>query len=369
MTAAITIAIAAGGTAGHINPALALGEVLRERGVHVLFVGQPHKLEGKFVKEAGFELIPIRVSGFDRKRPWTAVRALFEMEAAKRELAAYFKAHTWPNVAVGFGAYVEVALLKLCQKRHIPYVLHEQNSVPGLANKMLAAKANTIAYAFEEAHKALLPLTKGKAHFVEVGNPVRKEIGALSARDAKHALKLLPAEKLLLVFGGSLGAASLNAAMLRALPTLLKSVPSLHILHATGKDAFESYVKEAPEHERYRVVPYLEDMAGAMAAADIVVSRAGASTIAELVAAKRPAVLVPYPLATEDHQNKNADFLVSLGAAVKLQDSELTSPQFEKTLAKLVLNDRELSAMQAAYDKQSNTRADIALADLVLRLA
>ncbi len=137
MTDKMTVAIAAGGTAGHINPALALAEELRDRGHHVVFVGQSRKLEGRLVPEAGFDFVPITVTGFDRSRPWTALTSLWRVNKAKRALASHFSKVGKPDAAIGFGAYVEVPLLGWCKDAGVPYLLHEQNSVPGLANKMM----------------------------------------------------------------------------------------------------------------------------------------------------------------------------------------------------------------------------------------
>ena len=141
MTDKMTVAIAAGGTAGHINPALALAEELRDRGHHVVFVGQSRKLEGRLVPEAGFDFVPITVTGFDRSRPWTALTSLWRVNKAKRALASHFSKVGKPDAAIGFGAYVEVPLLGWCKGAGVPYLLHEQNSVPGLANKMMNSHA------------------------------------------------------------------------------------------------------------------------------------------------------------------------------------------------------------------------------------
>ena len=147
MAKSLKITIAAGGTAGHINPALALAEELRDRGHSVSFVGQTAKLEGRLVPEAGFPLIPIHVQGFDRSRPWTAVQSLAMVLRAKGALGRAFAEQGAPNVCLGFGAYVEVPLLEWCRKNGVPYLLHEQNSVPGLANKMCAAHAARVCCA------------------------------------------------------------------------------------------------------------------------------------------------------------------------------------------------------------------------------
>ena len=153
MAKSLKVTIAAGGTAGHINPALALAEELRDRGHSVSFVGQTAKLEGRLVPEAGFPLIPIHVQGFDRSRPWTAVQSLAMVLRAKGALGRAFAEQGAPDVCLGFGAYVEVPLLGWCKDAHVPYLLHEQNSVPGLANKMMAAHAERVCISVPAARE------------------------------------------------------------------------------------------------------------------------------------------------------------------------------------------------------------------------
>ena len=177
------VAIAAGGTAGHINPALALAEELRARGDEVVFFGQTRRLEATLVPEAGFPLVPIEVSGFDRSHPWTLITAVRQIAAAEKALERHFAEEGRPDVAIGFGAYVELPLLRWCAKKGVPYLLHEQNSVAGLANKVSAKKAHTVCIAFPQAEAAFA----GKAKRIAVtGNPVRSSVIEASRADARE---------------------------------------------------------------------------------------------------------------------------------------------------------------------------------------
>lgn len=203
------IVIAAGGTAGHINPAIALAEELRDRGIQVSFVGQSRKLEGKLVPEAGFDFTSITVTGFDRSRPWTAVSSVYRVWKAKRFLASHFKSIGKPDAAIGFGAYVEVPLLGWCKDAGVPYVLHEQNSVPGLANKMMSSHAARVCISVPSAAKAF-SRDGDEGHVVLTGNPVRRSVIAGDRVRGRAVLGVPEDATLLLVFGGSLGAKHLN---------------------------------------------------------------------------------------------------------------------------------------------------------------
>ena len=237
MTDKMTVAIAAGGTAGHINPALALAEELRDRGHHVVFVGQSHKLEGRLVPEAGFDFVPITVTGFDRSRPWTALTSLWRVNKAKRSLASHFSKVGKPDAAIGFGAYVEVPLLGWCKDAGVPYLLHEQNSVPGLANKMMSSHAARVCISVPAA-RSVFEREGDPEHVLMTGNPVRRSVIEGDRARGREALGVPEDAVLLLVFGGSLGAQHLNERV-ASLKGELLSRDNLYILHSTGADGFE----------------------------------------------------------------------------------------------------------------------------------
>ncbi|MBM6817382.1 undecaprenyldiphospho-muramoylpentapeptide beta-N-acetylglucosaminyltransferase [Olsenella uli] len=364
----LEVAIAAGGTAGHINPALALAEELRDRGHHVRFFGQQAKLEGRLVPEAGFELVPVVVSGFDRARPWTLASSLWRMRRAQSKIARRFSEEGAPDVAVGFGAYVEMALLTCCHRLGVPYVLHEQNSVPGLANKALAPHAASVCISVPAA-RAVFEREGGRPPAVVLtGNPVRRSVVSASRAEGRAAFGVGPDETMLLVFGGSLGAAHINEGVCRLKRELL-SREGLVVVHSTGADGFDETVAALAltpaEQLRWRVMPYISNMGQALAAADLVLSRAGASSIAEIAALAVPSLLVPYPHATADHQTTNARFLVDAGAAVLLADSRIDEPVFADELLGLVDDPARRDAMRAAARGLGQARAAAALADQV----
>ena len=366
----LEVAIAAGGTAGHINPALALAEELRERGHHVTFYGRPSKLEGRLVPQAGFELVPVEVTGFDRSRPWTAVSSLARVWGSRRSLGRRFKAGAAPDVAIGFGAYVEVPLLSWCKGAHVPYLLHEQNSVPGLANKMMASHAREVCISVPAARSVFE--REGGAQVVLTGNPVRASVIAGSRERGRAELGVPANATMLLVFGGSLGAKTLNEGM-AALKERLLGVEGLHVVQSTGKDGYEA--AEAAlnltegERERWHLESYIDNMGDVLAAADLVLSRAGASSIAEIAALGVPSVLVPYPHATADHQTTNARYLTDAGAAVLFGDEEVSGEAFASELLRLVSSASARDAMRASAQGLAQDRAACALADELEKVA
>ena len=364
----LEVAIAAGGTAGHINPALALAEELRDRGHHVRFFGQTAKLEGRLVPEAGFELVPVVVSGFDRSRPWTLASSLYRMRRAQSQIARLFSDEGAPDVAVGFGAYVEMALLNCCHRLGVPYVLHEQNSVPGLANKALAPSSAAVCISVPAAREAFEREGRAAPSVVLTGNPVRRSVVGASRESGRAAFGVEPDETMLLVFGGSLGAAHINEGVCRLKSELLAR-KGLVVVHSTGADGFDETVSAlalTPEEQiRWRVMPYISNMGEALAASDLVLSRAGASSIAEIAALAVPSLLVPYPHATADHQTTNARYLTDAGAAVLVPDDKIDEPVFSQELLGLLDDSSRREAMHEAARGLGQQSAAAALADQV----
>lgn len=368
MAKSLCVAIAAGGTAGHINPALALAEELRDRGHEVHFFGQATRLEAQLVPQAGFDFTPIRVTGFDRARPWTLVSALWRMRRAQAAIGRHLAATRRPDVAVGFGAYVELPLLNWCASQGIPVVLHEQNSVPGLANKALAAKAARVCVSLPVAIDAFRERVGAATQIVVTGNPVRSSVIRASGA-AGRAHNDIPADAtLLVVFGGSLGAAHLNEGVI-ALKDELLGREGLYLIHSTGQRDYDHVVSALDltdeQAGRWQVRPYIDAMGEVLAASDLVLARAGASSIAEIAALAVPSMLVPYPHATADHQTTNATYLVGVGAAVMLADDRIDTPAFSHELFSLVDDGARREAMRVAARSLGQDRAASALADQV----
>lgn len=367
MADSLRVAIAAGGTAGHINPALALAEELAARGHQVEFFGQPKKLESTLVPQAGFPFNPIDVTGFDRSRPWTLVSALWRMRAAQKTIGRHFGSSR-PDVAVGFGAYIELPLINWCHAQGIPCVIHEQNSVPGLANKTSAAKVKTVCVSLPVAIDAFRGKVGPDTQIVVTGNPVRQSVIRADRAEGRRSLGIPKDATMLLVFGGSLGARHLNEGV-AVLKSKLLSRKDLYVIHSTGKGEYDSVVQELAltpdEAARWRVMPYIDRMGEALAAADLVLSRAGASSVAEIAALAVPSMLVPYPFATADHQTTNARYLVDAGAAVLLPDEKIDTSEFEDDLLGLVDDPARRQAMRDAARGLAQDKAALALADQV----
>lgn len=370
MTDKLSVAIAAGGTAGHVNPALALAEELRARGHYVRFYGQTRRLEGTLVPQAGFDFSPIEVSGFDRRRPWTLASALVHLRHERRRLVKMFQddPSSRPDVAIGFGAYLELPLIQAASKLGIPVALHEQNSVAGLANKRSAKVARLVALGQPSVEETFRSRCAADAKIVFTGNPVRASVLQGDRERGRAAWGIPRDATVLLVFGGSLGAKHLNE-RLASLKSTLLGIDNLYIVQSTGKGGYDDAVRALAlteeESRRWQVRSYIDDMGDALAAADLVLSRAGASSVAEIAALAVPSVLVPYPLATEDHQTTNSRFLVDAGAAVLWPDADIDSDAFECDLVDLIDSpDRRAAMRKAARGLAQDAAAQVLASEL-----
>lgn len=359
--------IAAGGTAGHINPALALAEELQSRGHELLFVGTPQGLESRLVKEAGFEFFPVESSGFDRAKPFSAVTALNKVRKGTRILKKKY-AEWKPDAMVGFGAYVEVAAARAAKALKIPVIIHEQNSVPGMANKMVAKFAHTIALTYPST-ESIFAAKKGRnTQIMVTGNPVRRSVLSSDGDRGRAAVNVPKDAFLLFVFGGSLGAQHINQAVVRLKDKLLAR-KNLYIIHSAGNQGYEQVVQDLAlteeEQKRWQVFPYITNMGDLLKAADCVISRAGATSLAEISALAVPSLLIPYPYARGDHQTKNAAYLVAAQAAEMMSDSALDTDEFETRVFSLIDDKAKRDAYRRAALELAGEGAQVRLANAV----
>ena len=359
--------LSGGGTAGHINPALALAEELTRRGHEVRFAGTPAGIESRLVPEAGFAFEPFEAAGFNRRHPLSIVKALKLINASRKKARRWFE-RIKPDAVVGFGGYVCLPVCSAAQDMHIPMMLHEQNSVMGVANKGLAKGAVKVALTYEVAGEAV----KDKSKIVVTGNPVRSSIFE-STRDEGRAYLGVPDDAvLLLVFGGSLGARHLNTAVC-ALKERLLAVPNLYIAHVTGPKELETVQQDLQltdaEAQRWIVKGYENQMGKVMAACDATVARAGATSLAEISARQIPALLVPFPFATADHQTMNARSYVEAGAASMVADADVETDEFASKLFALVEDEGLRQSMHAAAAGFETANAAQKLADVVIAAA
>jgi len=359
--------VSAGGTAGHINPALAVADELRSRGHEILFVGTPNHIESKLAVEAGFEFVGLSVAGFDKSRPWTLVTSGAKIMKATGQVKKRFSQKR-PDAVLTFGAYVSIPVGRAAASMGIPLIVHEQNSVPGMANVFLAKKADVTALTYERSAENL----QCKTPPVVIGNPVRASFETCS-RDAGREFLGIPQDaQVLLVFGGSLGAKHLNKAVCDMKEQLL-GVDNLYVVHSTGALDHESVLEQlalTPEQaQRWKVFSYIDRMGDVLAASDLVVSRAGASSLAEIMTLGVPAVLVPYPYARGDHQTLNAQSCVSVGAAELVADKDVETSAFSGLVMELVLDPARRARMKEASKQLSGSDARIRLADMAIESA
>lgn len=318
------ILISGGGTGGHIFPALSIANAIRRRDseAEILFVGALGRMEMERVPAAGYEIVGLPVAGFDRKRPWRNIKVLLKLWKSMR-LAKKVLRDFRPDACVGVGGYASGPMLKEAQKQGIPTLLQEQNSYAGVTNKLLAKKAKAICVAYDGMERFFPAATISKT-----GNPVRHEIATADtpAAEARKALGFDPDRPLVAVVGGSLGARTVNEAMMLAVRPILEAGAS--VLWQTGKlysddcQAFAAPLMEKWGADRLQVMPFVGRMDMVYRGADVMVSRAGASTISEIQLTGVPSVLVPSPNVAEDHQRKNAEALASRDAAVMILDKD-----------------------------------------------
>lgn len=363
------VTIAAGGTAGHIVPALALGRALRSKGADVTFVGTPDGQESRLVPEAGFAFREVDARPLPRS---SLMRWPVALAATARAVLTARGVIAGADVVVGMGGYASVPVGVAAALSGVPLVIHEQNSVAGLANRLLSRRASVVALSFESSRSGF----GGRVPIRLVGNPVRQAVLEVAERrrsapetsrkEAAAELGLDPSAHIVVVFGGSQGARTVNRAALAAAPKL---GPNSQMLLIAGRDKFEEASSEASDITGVRVVAYLDRMELAYAVADVVVSRAGATTCAEVAVCGIPAVLVPYPFATDDHQSGNARELEVAGAATIVMDDRMDGAVFAERVGRLVADPALRASMGAAGRAWARPDAAEVLADLVESVA
>jgi UDP-N-acetylglucosamine--N-acetylmuramyl-(pentapeptide) pyrophosphoryl-undecaprenol N-acetylglucosamine transferase len=356
----LSVVIAGGGTGGHLFPGIAVAREIQRRvpGARVSFAGTSRGLEAKVVPAEGFELDVIRSAGIKGKSIGARLRGASLIVPSLWDAWRVISRRR-PQVVVGVGGYSSGPIVMVAWLRGVPTIVLEQNAVPGLTNRLLARIVHAAAVTYEETLKHF----KGRG-FVS-GNPVRQEFFAAAAPSAGPR-----AGRRVLVLGGSQGAHILNVAMATAVPALMKRVGSLDVLHQTGaRDLDEVRRAYQSAGVAARAESFLNPVAPEMASADLVICRAGATTLAELAASGRPAVLIPYAAATDDHQRRNARVLVAAGAAAMVEESELSGDRLAALVADLLDDDVRRLAMARAMHSQARPEAAGMIVARLLELA
>jgi UDP-N-acetylglucosamine--N-acetylmuramyl-(pentapeptide) pyrophosphoryl-undecaprenol N-acetylglucosamine transferase len=347
--------IAGGGTGGHVIPALAIAHQLKKQfAAEVLFIGTARGIETRLVPQAGFPLELIRVGALKNVSLLTRAKTMFDLPralwASGRMLSDFD-----PDVVIGVGGYTSGPAMLAAIRRRIPTLAFEPNVVPGFANRLIARWVSAAAVHFEETCEYF-------PHCKVTGVPVRDAFFSMPVKAGGP-----PA---LLVFGGSQGAHAINQAMIESLPGLCKRIPGIHIIHQTGQRDYDhvlaAYEKVGVSGDVHK---FIDDMPGTFARSDLLVCRSGASTVAEITAAGKPAIFVPFPRAADDHQNVNARALDRAGAAVVVEESNLGAAYLVDTIAALLGDPNRLHSMSAAAKSLAHPRAVEEIAEMVRQLA
>ena len=341
------------GTAGHINPAIAVADALKraDPAAEFLFIGSGRELENRLIPAAGYPVENITVSGLERAVGLKAlgghVKTVYRVVKGSRQAAAILRRYR-PDAVIGTGGYVCFPVLKAAHRRGIPCYIHESNAVPGLTTRLLADTADRIFTAFPGVEASY----RKPDRVLFMGTPVRGGFSKMTKREARDILGVGD-EKLVVSFWGSLGASRCNRCTAEAV-VLNERARKYRLIHATGQDGYDDFRGMLSELGadpdslcRADVRPYIDDMPVVMQAADLILCRAGASTLAELTATGKPAVLIPSPYVTDNHQEKNALQLVNAGAAVMLREDECSGELLHATVERLLSDEEGLQRMSS----------------------
>ncbi len=359
------VVLTGGGTGGHIYPALAVAEQLRDdpEVESILYMGARGHMEEKLAQDRKLDFVGIEVSGLPRRFsgrlfawPFQFIGAVFD---ARRALIDFN-----PTVVLGTGGYASAPALVAAKLCGIPYAIHEPDAHPGLVNRLLSGAASLVSCGMQGAYTRLKP---SKGLIVVNGNPVGKSFVNPMKRDAACAVLGLRSDlKTLLITGGSQGAKAINDAVIAALPKLMELDPPIQVIHQVGsKNLYEVREQLNPlvlSNSRYFLRDYFDDLSVAFASSDMAICRAGAMTISELAVTGTPALFIPYPYAAADHQTHNANYMVSKGAALVIPQSKLTPEALLNDLKSILLDDEKLRAMRKAMTSEGKSQASCDLA-------
>ena len=353
------IVFSGGGTGGHVYPAIAIADAVKKikPEAEILFIGAKGKLEMEKVPQAGYKIEGLNISGFHRKLTLRNLSFPFKLIASlwkARSILKQFK----PDIAIGVGGYASGPTLEIAARMGIPCLIQEQNSFPGKTNRILGKKVNKICVAYDNMEKYF-----PKEKLVKTGNPIRKIFfEEINIEQSKRNYKLEQNKKTVLLFGGSLGAKSLNVAVAESFE-ILKSRNDIQLIWQAGKLYYDTFREsETALLPNVKILPYLEKMEEAYAAADIVISRAGAITISELAAIGKAAILVPSPNVAEDHQTMNAKALSSVGAAIMIEDKQINDDLFREAF-ELIDNSDKVKLLETKIKSLGIVDADKRIAE------
>ncbi len=351
------VVIAGGGTGGHVIPAIAIAQELQHGyGAAALFIGTGRGLENRLVPAAGFPLKLVKVGALNRVSLSSRVKTLLDLPRAIFSAGRMLDEFE-TDVVIGVGGYASGPAMAAAIRKRIPTLAFEPNLVPGFANRIVARFVSAAAVHFEQTGEYF-------RNAVVTGVPVRPAFFRIPQK------QYLPSSPTMLVFGGSQGARAINQAMVRAIPELMKRIPGLHVIHQTGeRDYNETQSAYAQTGSSAEVHKFIDDMPGFFARADLVLCRSGASTVAEIAAAGKPAIFVPFPLAADDHQRRNAEAMEQKQAAVVLEETRLDEVWLVDTVCALLEDSTRLERMSVAARAMAHPNATREIAALAAKVA
>ena len=362
------IIVSGGGTGGHIFPALSIADAIKSKhpDAKILFVGANNRMEMQRVPDAGYDIVGLPIAGFNRKNIFKNFKVLWLILKSQLMAKRIIKDFA-PHAAVGVGGYASGPTLKMAASMNIPTLIQEQNSYAGVTNKILSKKARMICVAYDGMER-FFPQEKIKM----TGNPVRKSLIEMKTnrKEAIDKMGLDADKKCVLIVGGSLGARSMNEAVLADIETVREN-KNIQFIWQTGKLYFEEMKKRCSaigKPENLIITDFVSDMAAALGAADIVVSRAGAGSISEFALLGKAVILIPSPNVSEDHQTKNAMALVEKDAAIHIPDVK-AKEELIKTAIETVLDEKRIAALESNVSKLGMPNAAEVIADEVIKLA
>lgn len=359
------VLVTGGGTGGHIYPGIAIAQAIMEKypTAQISFVGTDRGLEAELVPRAGFPFLKITVAGLQRKLTLKNVQAIGKLGAGLLQAWRIIRREK-PELVIGTGGYVCGPVVMMAALAGIPTLIHEQNAMPGLTNRILSHFVDAIAITYAES----IPYFPKRTKISKTGNPIRTEILTTDRITGCKNLGIAADKTVLLIFGGSRGARSINQTMCQAIPHLIRD-PKFHVLFITGKNDYQKIVELLPsDANNLTVLPYLFNMQDALAASDLIISRAGATTLAEITAKGISAILVPYPYATGNHQEHNARVLEKAGAARVVLDNELNSEKLVKLIKEIGSNEEMRAQMSKKSRELSNPHAARQIAEAAIAL-
>jgi len=366
MSKSFKVIISGGGTGGHIFPAVSIANALKTKyeNIEILFIGAEGRMEMEKVPKAGYQIIGLPVIGMKRKlspQNITFIIKLLKSLSRAKKIIKEFK----PNVVVGVGGYASGPAMRMASKQHIPCLIQEQNSYPGITNKLMAKRAAKICVAYDNMEK-FFPSDK----ILKTGNPVRQDITDLNGKreQAFEHFKLNPNKPTILIVGGSLGARTINRSISAGLKDYIKN--DVQLIWQTGKNYIETAHEEVKNlgSENIFVSDFIYKMDFAYSAADLIISRAGASTISELCIVGKPAIFIPSPNVAEDHQTKNAMALSTVDAALMVRDKDAEN-ELTKTALTLLGNQTQRDSLSTNISKLALLNSADIIAEEVYKLA